>query len=652
MSRTRTAPYASNLVPLDVRRNDAVELTTVIPTRNEAGNIDALLERLARTLDGRESEILFVDDSDDDTCEHIAAAAERTTVPVRVLHRDPQTRSGGLGGAVVMGLLHASGGFVCVMDADLQHPPELVTKLVDRANEPDAPDVVVAGRYIAAGSTSLRGVRAAVSWSSTALAKVLFPKALNGVSDPMSGFFLVRRESIDVAVLQPNGFKILLEILARQPELRVAEIPFEFADRHWGESKADLAEGTRFGRQIIAARTRAARPSARRTHCYDIHGIISIRSDAGLPELEYFRVGEIDGPPTIRVHLGAVPAKPHVLSSNDAKQRYFHFREVAGSVGFAAEISMINERVIVNASSALRFSPHVLYTNLVEPLLRWTFVERGYALVHAAVVVTDGHAFLITAQTDTGKTTTMLKLLDGSAYEFMADDFCILTADGIVRSYPKPLTISQHTLHAVKSPRLRRRERMTLPLQSRLHSREGRRFAFLLAKSRLPVATINQYVQLLVPPPKFHVGRLVPGVHVVDHADLAAMFVIQRGDRNLTYLESGDALDVLLANCEDAYGFPPYHKIEDFLLEASTNLRQREREIIAPALYGKPAALMSSPSLDWARRIPTLMSDFLHTRPPVHLFDDAVGTSSQASSATAVEVCPDGSSDSAGTPQL
>jgi glycosyltransferase involved in cell wall biosynthesis len=627
-------------------------LTVVVPTRNEAGNVDALLARLARALDGRDCEVLFVDDSDDDTCDRIAAARRNDSLAVRVLHREPENRSGGLGGAVVSGLLLARGDYVCVMDADLQHPPELVNDLFDRALESDGPDVVVASRYRVGGSTSLRGVRAAVSWSTTALAKTLFREALRRVSDPMSGFFLVRRKSIDVAALRPNGFKILLEILTRHADLRVAEVSMEFGHREWGESKADFREGARFGRQLVTARARAVRQPARRIHCYDIHGIISVASDAALPELEYFRVHALDEPATIRVHVGTVPPKPHVLSSNDESRRYFHFREIAGGLGFAAEISKLDGRVVVNASSSLRISPHVLYTNLVEPLLRWTFVERGFALVHAAVVVAHGQAFLITAQTDTGKTTTMLKLLDASTYEFMADDFCIVTSDGVVRSFPKPLTISQHTLHAVKSPLLHRRERMTLPLQSRLHSREGRRFAFLLAKSRLPVATINQYVQFVVPPPKFHVDRLVPGVHVVDQADLAAMFVIRRGARELTHLDFEDAVDILLANCEDAYGFPPYHRIENFLLAGDNQLRQRERDIIAPALYGKPAALMSSPSLDWAARIPMLMSEFLSPRPEVELPEDALGASSHPSPVTQIDLRQEESSDTAGVQQL
>ena len=108
----------------------------------------------------------------------------------------------------------------------------------------------------------------------------------------------------------------------------------------------------------------------------------------------------------------------------------------------------------------MRRSPHVLYTNCVEPVLRWHFAEQGIALVHAACVAVDDRAFLITARTDTGKTTTILKLLDSfPRAAFISDDLTLVAPDGTVASYPKPLTISQHTLHAVRTPNLTRRQR-------------------------------------------------------------------------------------------------------------------------------------------------------------------------------------------------
>jgi hypothetical protein len=111
-----------------------------------------------------------------------------------------------------------------------------------------------------------------------------------------------------------------------------------------------------------------------------------------------------------------------------------------------------------------------------------------------------------------------------------------------------------------------------------------------------------------VPPPKYPVQRLVPNVEIADGAKLGGLFVIQRGSDGFEWLEEEDALEILLGNCEDAYGFPPYHAIEDFLLgSAADNLREVERQILAGAFEGVSAALLSSTSLDWAVRIPALV---------------------------------------------
>src|SRR4029453_4056048 len=103
--------------------------------------------------------------------------------------------------------------------------------------------------------------------------------------------------------------------------------------------------------------------------------------------------------------------------------------------------------------------------------------EKGYALVHAACVASGEDALLVTARTDTGKTTTILRILDAEDHAFLSDDLVLVRPDGRVLSYPKRLTITRHTLKAVKKPLLSRRERFALIFQSRLHSRSGRRFA-------------------------------------------------------------------------------------------------------------------------------------------------------------------------------
>jgi hypothetical protein len=336
-------------------------------------------------------------------------------------------------------------------------------------------------------------------------------------------------------------------------------------------------------------------------HNYDIHGLITVASEGRLPELERFRIREHLTDPTIHVRIGSVKRERGESNGDCGRIRYVEGR---AGLGFGADIEMADGRISVIASPLLKRSPHVLYTNVVEPILRWTFAEKGYALVHAACMAHEGQAFLITARTDTGKTTTCLKTLDHRPYSFLSDDLCLLSPDGRVMTYPKPLTISRHTLTAVKTPLLSRIERLTLFYQSRLHSRSGRRFAMIIAKTHLPAATINAIVQLVVPPPKYQVDKLIPHVQIAPEARVAGLMIIQRGGEGNVQLEAEEALDILLTNCEDAYGFPPYAEIEHFLHSRNgSDLRAVERGIISSALEGAPSTLLKSETMDWHLRV-------------------------------------------------
>ncbi|MEV8241430.1 MULTISPECIES: glycosyltransferase family 2 protein [Microbacterium] len=227
-------------------------LSVIVPTFNEGPNVAELVRRTAAALPGRDIEIIFVDDSTDDTPEIIRGVAQNAPVPVRLIHRDaPQ---GGLGGAVVEGIKAAASDFCVVMDGDLQHPPEVIADLLARAEMGDA-EVVVASRYVDGGTSDglANAVRTMVSRASTMLTKAMFPKKLHNCSDPMTGFFLIDRRSLDIEELRPRGFKILLEILARK-QMRVAEVPFDFAPRFAGESKASFSQGMRFLTQLTMLR--------------------------------------------------------------------------------------------------------------------------------------------------------------------------------------------------------------------------------------------------------------------------------------------------------------------------------------------------------------------------------------------------------------
>jgi dolichol-phosphate mannosyltransferase len=230
----------------------------VIPTFNERDNIRPLLDALMPALPAGDSEVLFVDDSSDDTPQVIAEAAGGCPVPVKVLHRD--TPTGGLGGAVVEGLRQVQGAWVVVMDADLQHPPGLVAELI-AAGERTTADLVVASRYANGGDRDgLDGAyRRLVSAGSTALTKLAFARALSGVSDPMSGFFAVRTAILDPGDLRPLGYKILLELIVRARPARIVEVPFTFQPRHAGQSKSSMQEGVRFLKHLATLRLGATR---------------------------------------------------------------------------------------------------------------------------------------------------------------------------------------------------------------------------------------------------------------------------------------------------------------------------------------------------------------------------------------------------------
>ena len=223
-------------------------LSVIIPTRNEAPNIEDLIRRTAAACHGYDAEVVFVDDSTDQTPEIISREADTTQLPIRVIKR--KTPSGGLGGAVAEGIASSRAEYCVVMHGDLQHPPEVIPALMAEFDGSGA-DVVVAARSRGQASKD-RGTgwfRSCVSVGARRLTQSLFPLKLNGCTDPLSGFFAVRRAAVNHEVLRPSGYKILLEILARH-RLRVREIPFALGRRIAGVSKADLRTGLSFVRQL------------------------------------------------------------------------------------------------------------------------------------------------------------------------------------------------------------------------------------------------------------------------------------------------------------------------------------------------------------------------------------------------------------------
>jgi dolichol-phosphate mannosyltransferase len=213
------------------------ELVVVIPTFNERDNIVPLLQKLERALDGVRWEIVFVDDdSTDGTVRALeeVCCADRRVRSVRRLGRR------GLASAVVEGIQTNFAPYIAVMDADLQHDERLLGPMLDILRKDDA-DVVIGSRYLAEGGLG--------DWSKgrrtiSAVATELSRLVLRGrdVTDPMSGFFMLKRSVFDTAVrrLSQEGYKILLDVLASSPaSVRIKEVPYVFGPRQHGESKLD-----------------------------------------------------------------------------------------------------------------------------------------------------------------------------------------------------------------------------------------------------------------------------------------------------------------------------------------------------------------------------------------------------------------------------
>ena len=811
---TRIVDHARSDIILDADRNDhhlhspqdltvlppdtAPWFTIIVPTRNEEGNVVALLDELAAGLGDVPAEVLFVDDSSDSTPDVIRAVATDCGLAVRLLHRGFGSRHGGLGGAVVAGLKAARGSWAVVMDGDLQHPPELVSRLV-AIGQARHLDLVAGTRYGGAGQASgLAGrYRRAVSGLATRLTKAMFPRRLSRLSDPMSGFFAVRLAALDLERLNPIGFKILLEMAVRQPRLQIAEVPFMFGTRIAGQSKASAGEGFRFVRHLLRLRLivlvsqfrkssaprggagrlrrliafgvvglsgvavntavlwlfsghpfhnhyviaailateasttwnfalteklvfRGAKPgtllgrgfrfyllnhlallprlpllaflvevlstnlllaniitlgllflarfvvadsaiyamptaeiaqiekqpmriavdltgvqrserlpagrhavSARvgmpvsassryLPYRYSIDGVVTVGSQVPLKELEYFRAQWLGNDVDLRIRVGQVGTpgpRTRAQMTQHVSPAGLTYQEHFGRLGANFRVEL-GDKVEVVCSQTLARSPHVLYTNVIEALLRFIAVSRGSILLHSACLELNGTGLLLSARTDTGKTGSVLKLLREHSAKFLSDDMTIIDPHGNATCFPKPLTISHHTLRAVQAGDLTAAEWRRLKLQSRLHSKEGRNFGLVLAGLNIPIMGVNSFTQRIVPPPKYNVDRLVD-CQVIRHTKVENLFIIERGQPALSEISSLDAIQTLVDNTDDAYGFPPFRQMAPSIVigqDDYAELRRKERLILTSAMANIRVRSLASDSFSWAQDIAALLA--------------------------------------------
>ena len=227
----------------------------VVPTFNEAENVGNLTNQIDYALRKIQYEIIFVDDSTDDTPDAIRAVmAENPNV--RMEHRDTEK---GLATAVLKGFSLCTGDYIAVMDADLQHPPAILKSMY--AVMETGADFCVPSRFIPGGSDGGLGpYRKLVSGVARYIGKIMLP-SLRKISDPTSGLFMFKRTVIDGADLRPIGWKIMVEVLAMGTYHTVVEIPYKFQARPAGESKLSSKVTVEYLKQVVDLTKRGKKQS-------------------------------------------------------------------------------------------------------------------------------------------------------------------------------------------------------------------------------------------------------------------------------------------------------------------------------------------------------------------------------------------------------
>jgi dolichol-phosphate mannosyltransferase len=343
-------------------------------------------------------------------------------------------------------------------------------------------------------------------------------------------------------------------------------------------------------------------------YAYDVAGLVAIDSDVELRELRYF-LTDRPGRPDLRIRIGIVGPRPAMKVRFDDVDGELIYREHLGP--FSANFSLrMGDPIEIKVSPLLAISPHVVYTNIVEAFLRFLLVSKGYVLLHSAAIADDQGATLMSAQTDTGKTSTVISLVRSRRYRFLSDDMTIVDPRGEALSYPKPMTLSFHTMGVAKDGRLTVRDRAALAIQARLHSKTGRETGRALGKRNLPIMTMNAIVQFLVPPPKYRIDALFPCA-VGGRAPIRNIVLMERGPNLMETLSVGSAVHQLIENTDDAYGFPPFDRFAPEIVingDDYLTLRAKEEALLARAIDGANRWHLRVVGHEWAERLPGVIA--------------------------------------------
>lgn len=245
-------PFGSLSIP-EIAENSSIKFSLIIPTYNEGDNVPEIVSILSQLLDSEipgEYELIVVDDNSPDGTWKIAQDLTPEYRQLRVMRREKEK---GLSTAVIRGWQVARGKVLGVIDADLQHPPEVLLQLWGEMEQ--GADLAVASRHVEGGGVSEWSViRRFLSRGAQMLGLMILPEVIGRLSDPMSGYFMVRRDAIVGRYLSPVGYKILIEVTGRGAIRWIGEVGYVFRERQAGASKVTWKQYIEYIQHLLKLR--------------------------------------------------------------------------------------------------------------------------------------------------------------------------------------------------------------------------------------------------------------------------------------------------------------------------------------------------------------------------------------------------------------
>jgi hypothetical protein len=359
-------------------------------------------------------------------------------------------------------------------------------------------------------------------------------------------------------------------------------------------------------------------------YCYNIHDIVRIKSEVQLYELEYFACEEFsDNIVDMMIivandmSLGGIHLKKKLIGDKSANSFQIKYAEHLGSLG--AQFTIRNDKndgrsfpshgsnrsIEIRVNKLISTSRHVLYVNLVEPILRFLLISKGYILLHSACMDMEGQGrqgVMLSAPPDTGKTTTVLKCVK-RGFSFLTDDMTIIRLPNEALCFPKPMTISAHTFNtAVDVAGNGTRNRATLKVRSIVHSKGGRQMMRMLGTHNVPIFTLNTIGQVLIRPPKFKIEDLLQPVKIIERTRVRVLFFLEKGGEETLALPTEKALKKAVENSDDAFLFPPYKDMLNYISIEGRNaaeLLAEEKRMLEAFLSNITCMVIKSDSRSW-----------------------------------------------------